>query len=68
MFHGIDPQIISQTSHKHFAYFSFLSFFPLVLLECKNFDKINVHCTYTMLHQSCNFAMNPPISIFFSIL
>lgn len=26
-----------------------VSFLPLALLECINFDKINVHCTYAML-------------------
>lgn len=63
MLHGIYPQImLSQKLHTNILPISKqVSFVPLALLECINFDKINVHCTYAMLNSYIRAATLPLI-------
>lgn len=63
MLHGIYPQImLSQKPNRNILPISKqVSFFPLALLECINFDKINVHCTYAMLDPHIRAATLPLI-------
>lgn len=55
---------ISKTSQKHFAqFYTEASFFPLTLMECIHFDKINahMHSTYAVLDFHIRFSSLPMI-------
>lgn len=57
--------ITSKTSQKHFAQFhTKASFFPLTLVQCIRFDKINAYTdsTYAMLDFHIRFSLLPTIT------